>query len=135
VLEQKNSGTGSVEQRAVIDGQQRLTTLQILLKASSHALSEARDTAHANGDAIAAQQAILAGQQLGSLTVNPPYALGEESYKVWPTNDDRAPFRAVMDSDGETAMTSLDRRLCWRTLRFGNVKPSDHGVTASRSPG
>ena len=38
VLEQKPTSTGSLTRREVIDGQQRLTTLQILLKATEHAI-------------------------------------------------------------------------------------------------
>lgn len=104
VLDQKHTGTGSVEQRSVIDGQQRLTTLQILLKASAFALLQAKEKAAAKDAKQDANQITLAWQQLGSLTANPVYAVGEESYKVWPTNDDRAPFRAVMDDDGAAAL-------------------------------
>jgi uncharacterized protein with ParB-like and HNH nuclease domain len=32
------SGFGSVESRAVIDGQQRLTTLQVVLRAAAHTM-------------------------------------------------------------------------------------------------
>jgi len=39
VLEQALSQTGTITCREVIDGQQRLTTLQIILKATAHALS------------------------------------------------------------------------------------------------
>jgi uncharacterized protein with ParB-like and HNH nuclease domain len=38
VLEQRMSGFGSVESRAVIDGQQRLTTLQVVLRAAAHTM-------------------------------------------------------------------------------------------------
>src|SRR5271167_2701789 len=38
VLEQAKTLTGSIGRREIIDGQQRLTTLQILLTAAQHAL-------------------------------------------------------------------------------------------------
>ncbi len=94
VLEQESTGTGSVERRSVIDGQQRLTTIQILLKATAHAFRAAEPSAPADErDALT-----KADQQVGSLIANPAYADGEEAYKVWPTNEDRASFRAVMDA-------------------------------------
>lgn len=40
VLEQVQNATGSLPRREVIDGQQRLTTLQIMLKAAEHALHD-----------------------------------------------------------------------------------------------
>lgn len=95
VLEQESTGTGSVERRSVIDGQQRLTTIQILLKAAAHAFgTEATLVPSEEHDALA-----KAGQQMASLIANPAYADGDETYKVWPTNEDRSQFRAVMDSE------------------------------------
>ena len=100
VLEQESTGTGSVERRLVIDGQQRLTTLQILLKSAAHAFTTAGASVSDNGDAF-----VRAGQQVASLVVNPAYAEGEEAYKVWPTNKDRSSFRAVMDAPTPTDVT------------------------------
>lgn len=91
VLEQVANPTGSLPRREVIDGQQRLTTLQLLLKAAEHALSS---VATENEDD--AKRVSLATKQITALTEN----LGEgvERYKVWPTNEDREPFQVVMDS-------------------------------------
>ncbi|MGK7870562.1 DUF262 domain-containing protein [Falsiroseomonas sp. E2-1-a20] len=93
VLEQESTGTGNVERRLVIDGQQRLTTLQILLKAAEHAFASASTSVGDDSDVLT-----KAGQQVASLVANPAYAEGEEAYKVWPTNKDRGYFRAVMDA-------------------------------------
>ena len=100
VLEQENTGTGSVERRSVIDGQQRLTTIQLLLKAATHAFDTAKKPTPEDGQALA-----KAGQQVSSLVVNPPYATGEEAYKVWPTNEDRASFRSVLDASRPEEVT------------------------------
>ena len=89
VLEQKTTGTGGIDRRAVIDGQQRLTTLQIILKAAAHAFTITAHKAEAAERASDARDAMLAADQVGSLITNPIYAVGEARYKVWPTNDDR----------------------------------------------
>lgn len=91
VLEQKPTATGSLPRREVIDGQQRLTTLQILLKAVEHAI----DSSVRSGDEVADKSIELARRQVAKLTAND--AVEEEIYKVWPTNEDRGPFKQVMD--------------------------------------
>lgn len=78
--------TGSMPARQVIDGQQRLTTLQVLLAA-------VRDVARE----LDVQDRYV--RALAKLTANDddmtddPHAV----YKVWPTNIDRVPFCAVVD--------------------------------------
>jgi hypothetical protein len=93
VLEQVTNPTGSLPRREVIDGQQRLTTLQILLKATEHAISDVEEVIEGEQE----QMASFARQQLGILTSNTAYD-PLERYKVWPTNEDREPFQAVLDS-------------------------------------
>ena len=94
VLEQTRTATGSLPRREVIDGQQRLTTLQIMLKAAEHALGHRENNL---GDEDTKRTLSIARRQVGFLTENPAYSKEEERYKVWPTNEDRAPFRKVMD--------------------------------------
>ena len=66
----------------VIDGQQRLTTLQVFLAAL-------RDFANAEGGEVA--------DAAGRLTYNPiRNNESEERFKVWPTNADREVFKRVM---------------------------------------
>lgn len=97
VLEQTTNPTGSLPRREVIDGQQRLTTLQIMLKASEHALADAEASAEGEQAAMTS----FARQQLAMLTANTAYD-PLEKYKVWPTNEDRESFRAVLDSEAAT---------------------------------
>ncbi len=97
VLEQASHRSGSIPRREVIDGQQRLTTLQILLKATEHALAKEHSDAMAENDEPGAKATQVAERQIAALTANPAYAEDEERYKVWPTNEDRASFRQVMD--------------------------------------
>lgn len=78
-------GSGQLELREVIDGQQRLTTIQLLIGAAVTALARlgAADEAEILRD-LTHNRALL--------TKGDPDA----AFKVWPTKHDRAAFRAVM---------------------------------------
>lgn len=86
VLQQQLGGMGAVGAFSVIDGQQRLTTLQLLMDATAEVLGPRGD------DALA--------QQLFTLTHNPShFGLREdELLKVQHTNKDRAAFHEVMNA-------------------------------------
>lgn len=86
VLQQAPIGLGGLQEWTVIDGQQRLTTLQILL-----------DAAHAVFDEVGAQQA---AQQLGPVIRNDGSWAKDpaDQLKVWPTNRDRSAFTEVMSA-------------------------------------
>jgi hypothetical protein len=93
VLEQVMTPAVEMQQRRIIDGQQRLTTLQIVLKAAVEALREIAE------DLPEDQRAPLdqAKGKLELLCVN-QFAPSEEArFKVWPTNDDRSQYRTVLD--------------------------------------
>lgn len=83
---------GQIETKLVIDGQQRLTTLQLLLKAF-------QDVAASRGIANFAEA-------LGTLTrnSNPLITKAEKRFKVWPTNADRQEFRRVMEAGSPAAL-------------------------------
>jgi hypothetical protein len=69
----------------IIDGQQRLTTLQVVLKAFKDVMN-----AHAGRES-------KYDFDLKRITANEGLMEGpDEQFKVWPTNSDRAVFRAVM---------------------------------------
>lgn len=76
---------GEVETRVIIDGQQRLTTIQILLEAFCDITK------------LVGQERV--NKALLKLTRNddPMSDDPEAVYKVWPTNEDREAFRRVMD--------------------------------------
>lgn len=84
VLQQVQKATGLMQERTIIDGQQRLTTLQLLL-----------DALHAELSAVNATAASL---RIESLVANAEPFRGrpEDRFKVWPTNRDRPAFNAVM---------------------------------------
>lgn len=111
VLEQAQSPTGSIPRREIIDGQQRLTTLQVVLHAARHALATLSVEAMSAGDATGAQKADVASRQVGTLTINPAYDAREEKYKVWPTNQDREAFQQVMDAKSPNALRDVPTQL------------------------
>lgn len=84
VLQQVQKQTGQMQERTIIDGQQRLTTLQLLM-----------DALHAEMVAAGAQQPAL---RLEPLVANaePFCSNPTDRFKVWPTNRDRPAFNAVM---------------------------------------
>ncbi|HEX3782713.1 MAG TPA: DUF262 domain-containing protein [Pseudonocardiaceae bacterium] len=87
VVEQQPSPAGYIGVRHVIDGQQRMITLQLLLNA-------ARQVAKVHGRP---RDAAL----LETLVRNPPHIVDsdDEILKVWPIQSDRAAFQSAMDDD------------------------------------
>jgi hypothetical protein len=86
VLQQVQNPSGSMQERAIIDGQQRLTTLQLMF-----------DALHAE---LLAVGATAPSMRLETLIVNaePFCSHQEDRFKVWPTNRDRPAFNAVMSA-------------------------------------
>lgn len=86
VLQQVPRQTGQMQERTIIDGQQRLTTLQLLL-----------DALHAELLLIDAQQPAM---RIEPLVANaaPFCSKPEDRFKVWPTNRDRPAFNAIMSA-------------------------------------
>jgi hypothetical protein len=84
VVQQLPSTLGTMQEWSVIDGQQRLTTLQVLLDAL-HAQLETRGLP-------------MLAAQIEPLILNPPAFLKKptDRFKVWPTNHDREGFESVM---------------------------------------
>lgn len=84
VLQQLPTPTSDLQQRTVIDGQQRLTTLQLLL-----------DALHSE---IAMVGASMSAARLEPLIANAEAFRRhpEDRFKVWPTNRDRPAFNEVM---------------------------------------
>lgn len=87
VLDQQSSPSGYISIRHVIDGQQRLITLQLLLNAVRQVVTD-----HGRP-----KDAAL----LATLVRNPEHVVDsdEELLKVWPITQDRKPFIRAMDND------------------------------------
>ncbi len=84
VLQQVQKQTGQMQERTIIDGQQRLTTLQLLL-----------DALHGE---LLTVQALQPAMRIEPLVSNAEAfcAKPTDRFKVWPTNRDRPAFNAVM---------------------------------------
>ncbi|GAA4530463.1 DUF262 domain-containing protein [Chelativorans composti] len=98
VLQQNPNPISDLQQRTVIDGQQRLTTLQLLL------------------DAIHAEIA-MAGFMTPAARLEPLIANAEafcqtkeDRFKVWPTNRDRPAFYEVMGAPAPVDYQKLEHR-------------------------
>lgn len=88
VLKQMDTETGTIERRTVVDGQQRLTTLQLLIDAVREVLDE-RDY-------------VDQAKRLAKLVVNEEeflYGNPDNAFKVWPTIADRIAFQHAMNKD------------------------------------
>lgn len=99
VLDQLRNATGTLTLRQIIDGQQRLITLQIVIEAACDVCDALGPIADAQADT------------LRLLTRNAGHRTGvvesEEVYKVWPTNVDREHFRRVMDAGSPTELREM----------------------------
>jgi len=96
VTDQLPAPMDSVDQRAVIDGQQRLTTLQLLLRGVLDVLIEQGLAARA--------------KQIRRLLLNPEDVADDEAgrFKLWPRRRDRTVWPLAMGDEGtEAAMNHL----------------------------
>lgn len=88
VLQQVPTAARYIEQREVIDGQQRMTTLQLLLDATQQVCEKLELRRNARG--------------LSKLVANDEDLVQDESshhiFKLWPTRTDREAFRHAMDN-------------------------------------
>lgn len=98
VLQQLPTQTSDLQQRTVIDGQQRLTTLQLLL-----------DALHSE---IVQVGASMPAARLEPLVANAEAFRREKAdrFKVWPTNRDRAAFNEVMAATSPVDYQQLEHR-------------------------
>ena len=99
VLQGQGSGTGEVVKRIVVDGQQRLTTLQLLIRAAQDVFQNSNDTERAN--------------RLSELTLNPQDYWGGDSdnqtkIRQSNLNDQRAFQDAIRgSSDGQGSLRAI----------------------------
>ena len=95
VIQQRPNEPGAVQRRTVIDGQQRLTTLQLLLDATHAILTESGITEEA------ALLESLVSNKIKS--ARPSF----ERFKIWPLNIDQAAFLEVMTAEPPIDYKSL----------------------------
>ncbi len=99
VLQHVATGTGYIRSCNVVDGQQRLTTLQLLMDAVQEVVAEFGDETDA--------------EVLQDLVRNNPKKLQrkDEIFKVWPSRLDQAAFRATMTDGAEIPEELCDSRI------------------------
>jgi hypothetical protein len=84
VLDQLKTRTGHIHSREIVDGQQRLTTFQLMLAAARDLCRDMQQNDYAAAfDKLAKNDAPLSKED-------------DELFKVWPTNADRDLFRRIM---------------------------------------
>jgi hypothetical protein len=98
VLQQLQNPAGTMQERTIIDGQQRLTTLQLLL-----------DALQAELQLVGAEQPAMRTEPL-VMNARAFWERPEDRFKVWPTNRDRAAFNAVMAAEPPLAYDGLELR-------------------------
>lgn len=105
VVKQLQSGTGDPARSSVIDGQQRLTTLQLLLDAAQLVMEEA------DCDEVA--------ESIHELVINDSkrFRNTPKRFKLWPSRVDRDAFKLVMDND-KTVPPALDDSRIVRAHHF-----------------
>jgi hypothetical protein len=95
VLEQIETSMGRIHARQIIDGQQRLTTFQLILAA-------ARDVCWALGEERYAQAFRKLTDNDVPLSENP-----DDKFKVWPTNADRRLFRDTLTAGNKKDVIAI----------------------------
>ena len=88
VLQQTQNMTGQLESRLVVDGQQRLTTLQLLVDAIQEVYEQ--------------QGLQTAAERLADMVLNYERYRGgdpDRAFKVWPTAADQEAFRHAMSNE------------------------------------
>ena len=92
VVEQLPGSTGSIDTRQVIDGQQRLTTLQIVLTVLKDISRERGwETYKKRFERYSCNDAAF---------IDSP----QQAFKVWPTNPDRVGFRITLEAGSSNAL-------------------------------
>lgn len=111
VLDQKQTPTTHVPRRQVIDGQQRLTTLQIFLAAL-------RDFCRERGCDDLADECESFTSNRGMMA-NPEM----DRFKVWPTQADRSQFQDVIASGSRTRVEHLHPQVRMKYARKPAPRP------------
>ena len=101
VVQQVPTATRDIDRREVIDGQQRMTTMQLLLDATQQVCEKLGLEQNAYG-----LSKLVANDERLVKTENPHHV-----FKLWPTRTDREAFRHAMDNGaGGQRLRGIPRR-------------------------
>lgn len=124
VLEQQMRQTAYTEVRHIVDGQQRLTTLQLLLDATQWVV----DKWGGLTDASALAMLVLNNMAVVKET--------DERFKVWPSRADQAAFRATMRNDlvvnGDLATSRISKAHRYFSEEITEWATTDHDEEGTR---
>jgi uncharacterized protein with ParB-like and HNH nuclease domain len=98
VLDQYLVPIGKPDSRSIIDGQQRLATLQIFFKAFGDCIRDHNNLS-------------LHAKKIKRLIFNEAVQDEADSYKVWPTNIDRDAYKAVLLAEGPSHLSKISQEL------------------------
>ena len=116
VLDQLKTPIDRPDARSIIDGQQRLTTLQLLIEA-------VRDLSFGR------EELSLQCSRLEKLLYNQDVSHDEDRFKVWPTNVDRAVYQAIMDTTSPVELRQRITEACaGKRSRLAESYEYYHGV-------
>jgi hypothetical protein len=93
VLQQQASSAGEIDARHIIDGQQRLTTIQLLLDAVQEVFEDLEVIDRRHGRFM--KRLVLNDELFSEVD-------SDHAYKVWPASEDQEPFRKAMDNNSST---------------------------------
>jgi hypothetical protein len=116
VLEQRPTPATAIAAREVIDGQQRLTTLQIVLKAAADAAAsiDARQSARRFERLTRNEDAeVDDGASAGAAPVRP-----DAWFKVWPSEPDQPAYRRLLCADADSALDGAGTHRIDEAYRF-----------------
>lgn len=125
VLQQQPTATGTLETRLVVDGQQRLTTLQLLLDAVQEVFQE-----DGIGDAAIRLEVLVLNPE-AFRDGNP-----DRAFKVWPTMADEDAFRHAMHNElpsetyGESRIVQAHEFFKLQTAQWLGGQPQEKRVRA-----
>ena len=99
VLDQMKVPIGKPDARSIIDGQQRLTTLQLMMEAVRDLCYDIEDLK-------------LPCRRVEKLLYNEDVSDEEDRFKLWPTNVDRPVYQAIMDTTSPVALRQRIKDAC-----------------------
>lgn len=99
VLDQMRVPIGKPDGRSIIDGQQRLTTLQLFMEA-------VRDLCRQREDLD------LLRRRMEKLVENQDVGHPEDRFKVWPTNVDRPVYQAIIETPCPVTLQKRIKEVC-----------------------